>query len=42
MIWDIWCHQNNIIFKNSKLDAKVVFSLVQLKAWARSPINVLE
>jgi len=34
ILWGIWIHRNNYIFRNSKIDSEEVFTLVQIKSWA--------
>jgi len=33
IIWDIWTHRNDVIFKNTIIDMEEVFMLAQTKAW---------
>ena len=34
IIWNIWTHGNNFVFKNLVLDVEEVFDLTQIKTWA--------
>jgi len=33
IVWYVWKHKNDIIFKNRKCDIQEVFVLVQVKSW---------
>jgi len=33
MIWSIWKHRNDIIFKDKSCDVLEIFALAQVKSW---------
>jgi len=34
IVWTLWNHRNNIVFRNGLRDPKEIFSLAQVKVWA--------
>jgi len=33
IVWSIWIHRNNIIFRSKVKDVEEIFNLPQVKAW---------
>jgi len=34
IVWSIWKHRNRVIFKQAKVDAEEIFTMVQVQSWA--------